>query len=117
MIGYCLLKNTSPMWRTLAFGMNEDVGIGVGRRYVRQIDLFAVQVERQTGSERLRRQLAARDRLEVQAEQIVRPAQALLRVLVGDDTGAGVVKIAVVVGVIEVPVRVDDRLHRLAPIA
>ena len=93
---------------------HEDVRVGVGGRHVREIHLLAVDVQRETRGEGLRRQLGRRGRVEVQPEQVVRLRQPRLRVLVRDDAGPRGLEVRVVVGVIEVPVRVDHRRDRRA---
>ena len=50
--------------------------------------------------------------IEMHADQIVRLRQPRLRVLVGDDARARLAEVAVVVGMIEVPVGVDQGLDR-----
>jgi hypothetical protein len=64
--------------------MDADVGVGVCRWHIRQMNLFAVHVERFDRRERLGRHRRRRPRVEIHAHQIVRFGEPLRRVGVSD---------------------------------
>ena len=109
------LKNTSPMCRTFAFGKKTKMSVSVcAGGNVPEVDLLAVGVQR----EARRRRSASAARPSATGSKCMPSrscaASAALRVLVRDHAGAGRAGVAVVVGVIEVPVRVDQGLDRRA---
>ena len=92
--------------------MDADIRVGVGRRDVPRLDPFSRHVEGVAGGEGLCRQVFLRDRRHLHAHYHMRLRHALRRVGVRQDLGAGLAEAIVVVGVIEMPVRVDDGAYR-----
>ena len=103
--------------------MNVDVRIRVRGSNVLQREGFAIGLQLVAGGEGLLRQGLRGRGVEMQAgeravwssiqdRQIMRLGHALLSVFVRKDRGSGGVKRRVVVGMVEVPVGVDDAFHR-----
>src|SRR5258706_4045015 len=102
--------------------MNVDVRIRMRRSNVLEREGFAIGMQLVTGGEGLLRQglrgrgveMQARERTvrsSIQDRQIMRLRHALLSIFVGKDRGSRGVKMRVVIGMVEVPVGVDDVLH------
>src|SRR5712692_2669366 len=102
--------------------MNVDVRVGMRRSKVLEREGFAIGLQLVTGGEGLLRQglggrggeMQAGERAvwsSIQDRQIMRLGHALLSVFVGKDRGSCGVKMRVVVGMVEVPVGVDDVFH------
>src|SRR5258705_6603403 len=103
--------------------MNVDVRVRMRGSKVLEREGFAIGLQLVTVGERLLRQGLRGRRVEMQADdravwpsiqdrQIMRLGHALLSVFVGKDRGSCGVKMSVVIGMVEVPVGVDDVLHR-----
>src|SRR5208282_1036329 len=105
--------------------MNVDIRIRMRGSNVLERERFAIGLQLVTGSENLLRQglrgrwveMQASERAvcsSVQDRQIMRLGHALLSVFVRKDRGPCGVKMWIVIGMVEVPVGVDDVFHRCA---
>ena len=94
---------------------NDDVGLGVRVRQVRELERLVVVVQRRGVRERddgQRLARASRDGL-IGGRVYLVGAEPLAHVVVRDDHGAGSPESIVATGVIAVQMRVDHELHRL----
>ena len=106
--------------------MNVDIRIRMRGSNVLELEDFAIGSQLVAGSEGLLRQGLRGRGVEMQAgeravcssiqnRQIMLLGHALLRVFVGKDRGACCVKMRIVIGMVEVPMGVDDIFHRSMP--
>lgn len=96
------------------FEVDEEISVGMGGGNGLEDDFFSAMVKGEAAAERACREglIGCSGEVKVKRGEILRSGEPLSRFFVGDDSGSGIVKGKIAVGVIEVPVSIDQIFKR-----